>query len=81
LIDALSFIGHYPFRKLRMEDLNRVINKYVELNFKAIALVRLESLFYRNTNVANKMLLDDLKSVSSEELKIYPLAALNSDTL
>ena len=79
MIDALSFLGHYPFRKLRVEKLDEVVNKYIKLGFKAIALMKLESLFYRNSRVANRELLRDLEIVKDRGVNVYPLASLNPE--
>ena len=77
MIDALCFTGHYPFRKLSPEKLDEIIVKYKSLGFKAIAIMKFEALFFRDTDIANKILLRDLKQVKNKDVKIYPIASLN----
>jgi hypothetical protein len=55
VIDALSFFGHYPFRRLFIEDLDELIKFMSSKGFQEIHVAYLSSLFYRDPLEANRI--------------------------
>ena len=58
MIDALSFFGSYPFRRLFAESLAEVATHMRSKGFKKIYLINFSSLFYRDPFKANRIALN-----------------------
>jgi len=78
LIDALTFTGSYPFRRVRagIED---VVNVLRPEGFTDIFTLRFEALFYRDFNEGNKDLLNEYRGRDWSEhgVRVHLLAGLN----
>jgi predicted TIM-barrel fold metal-dependent hydrolase len=78
LIDALSFIGKYPFRKVSASILD-IVRVHEVLGFTDVFIGSFSSLFYRDFNEGNGELLEELARFPREQssIKIHIVAGVN----
>jgi len=83
VIDALSFFGHYPFRKLFIEDLDELIKFMSSKGFQELYVAYLPSLFYRDPLEANRIAREicEKSPGKTRSLRISLLAGYNPSYL
>ncbi len=75
-IDISSYVGHWPFRNLKhntLDGLNQLAKPY---GITHMVVSNIHGFFYKDANVANLELLEELKNYSGET-KFLPLAIVN----
>ncbi len=75
-IDISTYIGHWPFRRLRNNTLNGLDELARRYGITHMVVSNINGLFYKNTNDANLELSEELAEYNGET-KFLPLAIVN----
>lgn len=75
-IDINTYIGHWPFRNLEYNTLRGLDELAREYDITHMVVANLNGLFYKDANVANLELLNELKNYDGKT-KFLPLAIVN----
>ncbi len=75
-IDINTYVGHWPFRNLEYNTPGGLDELAREYDITHMVVANLNGLFYKDANVANLELLDELEAYSGET-KFLPLAIVN----
>ena len=76
LIDISSYIGHWPFRNLKYNTLQGLDELAQNNGITHMVVANLNGIFYKDANVANLELLEELKSYKGKTV-FLPLAMVN----
>lgn len=79
MIDALSFFGVYPFRRVWPIDIEEVTNLLKKHGFKKIYIAYMLSLFYRDFYEANKEAEENFNKAKNLAINTILLPSINPD--
>ncbi len=75
-IDINAYVGHWPFRNLEFNTLEGLDTLAREYDITHMVVANLNGLFYKDANVANLELLEELSAYSGKT-KFIPMAIVN----
>ncbi len=75
-VDINAYVGHWPFRNLEFNNLTGLDTLAQECGITHMVIANLNGLFYKDANVANFELYDELSAYSGRT-KFLPLAIVN----
>jgi predicted TIM-barrel fold metal-dependent hydrolase len=77
LIDANSYIGHWPFRQRRYNTCASRLERMKRFGVDTAVLSNLNGIFYKNPQAANEELFDEIKSRREFSDRFIPFAVIN----
>ncbi len=77
LIDVNSYIGHWPFRRLKGNTCKEQIARMNAAGIDQAVLFNLNGIFYKNVQSANDELFEALKENSEYRKRFIPFATIN----
>lgn len=75
-IDINTYVGHWPFRNLKYNTLNGLDELAQQYGITHMVVANLHGLFYKDCNVANLELLEELKNYKGKT-QFLPMAIVN----
>lgn len=76
-IDINTSVGHWPFQQLRYNTCSELLNRMNEFGVDISVVSSLNAIFYKNTQVGNEELMDEIKSNKKFASRFIPFAVLN----
>lgn len=76
MIDPLSFLGNYVFRRIS-GNIKELCVKLTEFSYRISYVLSFGSLFYRNVFEGNRELLDTISKNHCNSVELRPLASIN----
>lgn len=77
LIDCNAYIGHWPFRQLKYNTCETLLQRMDTFGVHLSLVSNLNGIFYKNTQSANEELNTEIKSDSNFVERIIPFAVIN----
>ncbi len=77
LIDINAYIGHWPFRQLKGNTLNSMIERMDGFGVDKAIVSNINGIFYKATDFANEELYEAIQSNRAFQERIIPFAVLN----
>lgn len=77
LIDINAHIGHWPFKKLKYNNCEGLLERMDKFGVDISVVTNLNGIFYKNTQMANEELYNDIKSNKRFMNRFIPMAIIN----
>jgi predicted TIM-barrel fold metal-dependent hydrolase len=77
LIDVNSYIGHWPFRRLKGNTCEEQIARMNQYGIQTSVLFNLNGIFYKNVQSANEELYEAVQSKAEYKKRFVPFATIN----
>lgn len=77
LIDVNSYIGHWPFRRLKGNTFKEQLERMDAAGIQQAVVFNLNGIFYKNVQSANDEIHEALKESSSYRKRFIPFATIN----
>jgi len=77
LIDSNAYIGHWPFRRLRGNTCEGLLERMNHSGIDMSVVSNLNGIFYKNTQHANEELYDEIRSKKNLAGRFAPFAVIN----
>lgn len=77
LIDVNSYIGHWPFRRLKGNTCKQQIDRMNQYGIQSAVLFNLNGIFYKNVQSANEELFEAIQEKSEYKKRFIPFATIN----
>ncbi|MBZ4191176.1 amidohydrolase family protein [Niabella beijingensis] len=77
LIDCNAYIGHWPFKQLQHNTCKALLQRMDQFGVALSLVSNLNGIFYKNTQVANEELYDEIRSDHRFGKRLLPFAIIN----
>lgn len=77
LIDANAYVGHWPFRQRRYNSCEARLERMNRFGVDLAIVSNLNGIFYKNPQMANEELYEEIKSRKTYQDRFIPFAVLN----
>lgn len=77
LIDVNSYIGHWPFRRLKGNTFKEQVERMDAAGIDQAVVFNLNAIFYKNVQSANDEMYEGLKESSTYRKRFIPFATIN----
>jgi predicted TIM-barrel fold metal-dependent hydrolase len=76
-IDINTSVGHWPFEKVRYNTCEKLMQRMDEFGVDRSVVSSLHGIFYKNTQIANEELMEEIKTNKKFSSRFIPFAVLN----
>lgn len=77
LIDINAYIGHWPFRRLRGNTLEAMLQRMDKFGVDKALVANINGIFYKDTHSSNEELHEAIQAIKSVEDRFIPFASMN----
>ena len=77
LLDMNAYIGHWPFKQLQYNTCDALLERMNKFGVDVSVIANLNGIFYKNTQLANEELYDEIKSARRFRSRFIPFAIIN----
>lgn len=76
-IDTNAYVGHWPFRQMQYGTCELLLKHMNKFGVNQSVVSNLNGVFYQNTQVANRELYDEIRSLGKQSGRFIPFGVIN----